>query len=159
MCSSCSSLRHSGEACCTSLTLPTPQVISTTLSYFVTPIHCQSCAHACARVVGLEQHLSRRAAHAGHPARLAFGVDSEGNVCGQKNGATGPDFTSRKFLYYLNPLALLQTSALEGAKAICVSQCPGANSYCGTTDLPCHNGTTFMCGTLTPPAKTCTSMQ
>ena len=84
------------------------------------------------------------AVHAGHPARLAFGVDSEGNVCGQQNGATGPDFTSRKFLYYLNPLALLQTSALEGAKAICVSQCPGSDAYCSSDNLPCHNGTDFM---------------
>jgi hypothetical protein len=51
-----------------------------------------------------------------------------------------------KYLYYLNPLALLQTSSLQGAKTICVSTCPGAASYCSFDSLPCRNNMQYMCG-------------
>lgn len=76
---------------------------------------------------------------AGNPARLTFGIDSYGNVCGSDNTAAGgPDLRGAKKLYYLNPLELLQPSlAFLAARTVCVVACPTAASLCNVTSLPC----------------------
>lgn len=84
----------------------------------------------------------------GHPARLSYGIDSSGNTCGQKNtwnGGSGPDLTEYKNLYYLNPLELLDTNTFLGARSVCVKQCPGAESACGLSSLPCRSDVQYRC--------------
>ena len=91
----------------------------------------------------------RHVMHAGTPARLTYGIDSAGNVCGQKNnwnGTGGPDLTGFMKLYYLDPLQLLDSSTFLGARSICVETCPGAVSLCSLDSLPCRNTTQYRYG-------------
>jgi len=80
------------------------------------------------------------------PARLSYGIDSAGNTCGQKNnwnGTNGPDLTSYKKLYHLDPLELLDSNSFLGARSICVQSCPGTESVCSLSSLPCRNTTEY----------------
>ncbi len=84
----------------------------------------------------------------GHPARLSYGIDSSGNTCGQKNawnGGSGPDLTEYKNLYYLNPLELLDTNTFLGARSVCVKECPGTESACSISSLPCRSNVQYRC--------------
>lgn len=77
----------------------------------------------------------------GDPRRLAYGIDSFGNVCGAKNswnGEEGPDFREYKKLYYLNPLDLLNATTFRSARAICVKECPSIQDLCDVDSLPCR---------------------
>lgn len=60
----------------------------------------------------------------GNPLHLIYGVDSFGNVCGQKNSPisdsvhSGLDLTKAPYLFYLN------TANLSHSLQICVEKCP-----------------------------------
>lgn len=83
----------------------------------------------------------------GDPTLLTHGVDQYGFVCGTKNTYNGTvvDLTEQKYLYYLDPFALLNTSNLPWAASICVSECPSVDDLCGVTSLPCRNSTQYRC--------------
>eukprot|EP00732_Lithocolla_globosa_P000964 Lithocolla_globosa_v1_NODE_397_length_4183_cov_17.938227.p1 type:complete len:706 gc:universal NODE_397_length_4183_cov_17.938227:4151-2034(-) len=54
----------------------------------------------------------------GAPLRLLYGVDSDGNLCGDTNVDTGNDFTNQTYLLYFDPLNI------TASYAKCVSECP-----------------------------------
>lgn len=83
----------------------------------------------------------------GDPTLLTHGVDQYGFVCGTKNTYNGTvvDLTEQKYLYYLDPFALLNTSNLPWAASICVSECPSVEDLCEVTTLPCRNSTQYRC--------------
>lgn len=55
------------------------------------------------------------------------------------------DLTEQKYLYYLDPFSLLNTSNLPWAASICVSECPSVEDLCEVTSLPCRNSTQYRC--------------
>lgn len=69
----------------------------------------------------------------GNASRLVYGTDKYGNLCGSKNGAV--DMTSRRNLYYLNPLELLDLTSIPFAKSVCLDTCPGAADTCSFAQL------------------------
>lgn len=73
----------------------------------------------------------------GDPNRMTYGIDSYGNVCGSNkntwNGTQGPDLTTRRHLYLLDPLSTVSLSALRGARTVCLEACP--RNACD--DIPC----------------------
>ena len=81
----------------------------------------------------------------GDPELLTHGVDQYGFVCGSKNTYNGTvvDLTEQKYLYYLDPFALLNTSNLPWAASICVSECPSVIDLCEVTSLPCRNSSQY----------------
>ena len=83
----------------------------------------------------------------GDPKLLTHGVDQYGFVCGSKNTYNGTvvDLTEQKYLYYLDPFSLLNTSNLPWAASICVSECPSVEDLCEVTSLPCRNSTQYRC--------------
>ena len=85
----------------------------------------------------------------GDPKLLTHGVDQYGFVCGSKNTYNGTvvDLTEQKYLYYLDPFALLNTSNLPWAASICVSECPSLEDLCDINSLPCRNSTQYRCDT------------
>lgn len=69
--------------------------------------------------------------------RLKFGIDSFGNVCGSLNtwnGTQGPDLTTRRHLYLVDPMSAVTLSALRGAKTVCMEACPRI----ACDDVPCR---------------------
>ncbi|DBA73400.1 TPA: hypothetical protein ACH3X1_011440 [Trebouxia sp. C0004] len=83
----------------------------------------------------------------GDPKLLTHGVDQFGFVCGSKNTYNNVtiDLTEQKYLYYLDPFALLNTSNLPWAASICVSECPGVNDVCDVSSMPCKNNSQYSC--------------
>ncbi|KAK9818176.1 hypothetical protein WJX72_008291 [[Myrmecia] bisecta] len=85
----------------------------------------------------------------GNPDRLSYGVDSYGNLCGSNNNwnkeGKGPDLRNYKKLYWMNPLDLLSPDTFKTAKAVCVDKCPGAESLCDVTNLPCKQNLQYRC--------------
>ncbi|GFR50844.1 hypothetical protein Agub_g13116 [Astrephomene gubernaculifera] len=83
----------------------------------------------------------------GQPNRLLYGVDSYGMTCGTKNTLFNLtfDLTDAKNMHWLNPLDLLSSTGLLYAKTVCATSCPGAARVCSSDNLPCYNGTQFMC--------------
>ncbi|KAL0045810.1 hypothetical protein WJX82_005374 [Trebouxia sp. C0006] len=83
----------------------------------------------------------------GNPKLLTHGVDQFGFVCGSKNTYNNAtiDLTEQKYLYYLDPFALLNTSNLPWAASICVSACPGVADLCDVSSLPCRNNSQYRC--------------
>lgn len=84
---------------------------------------------------------------AGDPKLLTHGVDQYGFVCGSNNTYNGTvvDLTEQKYLYYLDPFSLLNTSNLPWAASICVSECPSVEDLCEVTSLPCRKSTQYRC--------------
>ena len=83
---------------------------------------------------------------AGDSRKLEYGVDSYGNLCGADNTRRGgPDLSGAKNLLYLDALELLSPTNYLAAKSICVATCPGAESLCDITSLPCRNNTQYRC--------------
>ncbi len=81
----------------------------------------------------------------GNTARLVYGTDSFGFTCGATvtfQGAT-LDLTSRKNLYYLNPLDLMSIYNIPFAKSVCLDGCPSAPNVCDYKNLPCNSGTQY----------------
>uniref|UniRef100_UPI00398F6CDF choline transporter-like protein 1 n=1 Tax=Pristiophorus japonicus TaxID=55135 RepID=UPI00398F6CDF len=66
----------------------------------------------------------------GAAQRLAFGYDSYGNICGQKNAKmgedtlTGLDHTDKKYVFFLDPCNLEITNFKIKSIALCVAKCP-----------------------------------
>lgn len=81
----------------------------------------------------------------GDPTLLTHGVDQYGFVCGTKNTYNGTlvDLTEQKYLYYLDPFALLNTSNLPWAASICVNECPSVEDLCDVSSLPCRNSSQY----------------
>ncbi len=86
------------------------------------------------------------AAGQGDLNRLVYGVDSYGFTCGSSTTFFGStfDLSSRKNLYFLNPLDLLSVVNIPYAKSICVDTCPSVT--CGLTTFPCTTAEAFRCG-------------
>lgn len=81
--------------------------------------------------------------------RLVYGVDTQGMTCGSRSVYLGTtfDLTSRKNLYYLNPLDLLSLDGIAFAKTVCVDSCPGA-ATCPLGVFPCTDSAAFRCAAL-----------
>ncbi|KCV68791.1 hypothetical protein H696_04210 [Fonticula alba] len=83
----------------------------------------------------------------GDPNRLIYGIDYEGNVCGNVDTFTGVDNTARPFLQYLE----LPSPTLRG-QGICVERCPiesmiFENNYSSSpSDAVCLYNTTVTTG-------------
>ena len=81
----------------------------------------------------------------GSLARLVYGFDSYGFLCGTDNdgdipNVQGPDLRDYKKLYYLNPIELLDPRNFKSAKRICVAECPTENDVCDlVTGESCDN--------------------
>eukprot|EP00884_Botryococcus_braunii_P000131 jgi/Botrbrau1/10118/Bobra.20_2s0025.1 len=92
--------------------------------------------------------IAYKAFTTGDPKRLAYGIDSYGNVCGANNnwnGEGGPDLRQYKKLYYLNPLELLNSTTFRSARAICVQECPSSLDLCSVDSLPCRSANQYRC--------------
>ena len=100
---------------------------------------------ACNVSVVLLAAASNSALLSGDPKLLTHGVDQFGYVCGSKNTYNNVtiDLTEQKYLYYLDPFALLNTSNLPWAASICVSACPGVADLCDVSSLPCKNNSQY----------------
>jgi hypothetical protein len=68
-------------------------------------------------------------------------------LCGVNNTYRNEtiDLTTRPNLYYLNALDLLNPVNMLYAKSVCVADCPGEDSVCGTGSMPCTNDTQYRC--------------
>jgi hypothetical protein len=66
-------------------------------------------------------------------------------LCGVNNTYRNEtiDLTTRPNLYYLNALDLLNPVNMLYAKSVCVADCPGEDSVCGTGSMPCTNDTQY----------------
>lgn len=97
------------------------------------------------RVPSFLAHAIR--ARTGDPARLVYGIDSHGLLCGANNTYRNStiDLTGKPYLYYLNALELLDATNLMYAKTVCVEACPGEQQLCGLEDLPCTNNQQYKC--------------
>ena len=86
--------------------------------------------------------------------RLVYGVDTQGMTCGSRSVYLGTtfDLTSRKNLYYLNPLDLLSVDGIAFAKTVCVDSCPGA-ATCPLGVFPCTDSAAFRCAAVQPCSK------
>jgi choline transporter-like protein 2/4/5 len=76
--------------------------------------------------------------------RLVYGVDSYGFTCGKSTTFMGKtiDLSSKKNIYYLNPLDLLIPGNIDYAKSICVDTCPSMDT-CNISSFPCTNANAF----------------
>ncbi|XP_078176050.1 plasma-membrane choline transporter family protein [Carex rostrata] len=75
----------------------------------------------------------------GNPLRLKYGLDYEGNICGDRHGTR--DLRELEVKYYMNPNQVYQSGTkdsqfnLADAKTICLMECP----------LPAEDGVNFVC--------------
>lgn len=99
-----------------------------------------------------QSHHLLAAPTAGDPNRLIFALDSQGMLCGVNNTYRNEtiDLTTRPNLYYLNALDLLNPVNMLYAKSVCVADCPGEDSVCGTGSMPCTNDTQYRCVCMSP---------
>lgn len=74
-----------------------------------------------------------------HACRLKYGLDYEGNICGDRHGTR--DLRELEVKYYMNPNQVYQSGTknsqfnLADAKTICLMECP----------LPAEDGVNFVC--------------
>ncbi|KAJ7514832.1 hypothetical protein O6H91_23G061600 [Diphasiastrum complanatum] len=76
--------------------------------------------------------ISIKAFIKGDTNRILYGLDMDGNVCGAKNsgvnGSSGPNFTDRKNLYWLDPYDFLLDEETHIYKTVCLVSCPNDTS-------------------------------
>ncbi|KAI5064924.1 hypothetical protein GOP47_0019619 [Adiantum capillus-veneris] len=64
----------------------------------------------------------------GNLNRITCMLDRTGHLCGVRNvfanGTIGPDFTNRKFVYWLDPYDFLVDADISTFKSVCVTKCP-----------------------------------
>lgn len=76
-----------------------------------------------------------------------YGLDSHGLLCGSNTTYkdTVMDLTGQPYLYYLDALELLEPANLMYARTVCMAECPSTEDLCSLHNLPCTNGTQYVC--------------